>query len=259
MRFEPTLTRARFIRRYKRFLVDAMVNDELVVAHSTNTGSLRGCLEEGAGALLAPASNPARKLRWTFRAIEVGGVWVGVDTSMAVPAVEESLDDGLLEELCPYDRRVREVKYGREGKSRIDLLLSTGGTEVPPRTRRGRPSYDGDERIYVEVKSTTLVEARDGRRVAMFPDAVTARGLKHLEELADVVAQGYRAAMVYVVQRPDADVFSPARHIDPAYAEGFTRAVAAGVEVYALRCEMSERALQPTARLSIEAASEGGA
>lgn len=258
MRFEPPLTRARFIRRYKRFLVDATVKDELVVAHSTNTGSLRGCLEEGAGALLAPADNPARKLRWTFRAIEVDGVWVGVDTSMAVPAVEEALDGGLLEELRPYDRRVREVKYGREGKSRIDLLLSTGGAEVPPRTRRGRPSYEGDERVYVEVKSTTLVEARDGRRVAMFPDAVTARGLKHLEELADVVAQGYRAAMVYVVQRPDADVFSPARHIDPAYAEGFTRAVAAGVEVYALRCEMSERALQPTARLPIEAASEGG-
>lgn len=262
MKFEPPLQRATFLRRYKRFLVDATLDDgddAVVVAHSTNTGSLRGCLREGAGALLAAADNPNRKLKWTFRGIKVGRVWVGVDTSMAVPMVEAALDRGLLPELTPTDRRIREVKYGEEGRSRIDLLLSSGGELVKPARARARPMWRGDQRIYVEVKSTTLVETSSGERVAMFPDAVTSRGLKHLRELEGVVAKGHRAAMVYVVQRPDAVSFRPADHIDPAYAAGVAQAAARGVELYAIRCRLRPTALEPEARLPVAYNDEAGA
>ncbi len=252
MKFEPPLQQAIFHRRYKRFLVDAEVEGAPVVAHSTNTGTLRGCLREGAAALLAYTAKPGRKLDWTFRGIKVGRIWVGVDTSMAVPLVEEALAAGLLDELRPFDRCIREVKYGAEGKSRIDLLLSSGGTAVPPANKRARIFHEGDRRVYVEVKSTTLVQNRDGTPVGMFPDAVTTRGLKHLQELIGEVRHGHRAAMVYVVQRPDVEVFSPAEHIDPAYAEGFREALANGVEAYAIRCRMKKGGIEAVARVPID-------
>jgi len=254
VKFEVPLQQATFRRRYKRFLVDAEVDGAPVVAHSTNTGTLRGCLRDGASALLAYTAKPGRKLDWTFRAIKVGRVWVGVDTSMAVPLVEEALDAGVLDDLRPFDRSTREVKYGAEGKSRIDLLLSSGGTRLPLANKRARPAYEGDRRVYVEVKSTTLVEQRGGQRVGMFPDAVTTRGLKHLHELIGEVRNGHRAAMVYVVQRPDADVFAPAAHIDPAYAEGLAEALACGVEAFALRCRLKKTGIDVVERVPIDAA-----
>lgn len=254
MKFEPPLQQVIFRRRYKRFLVDAELDGAPVVAHSTNTGTLRGCLRDGASALLAYTAKPGRKLDWTFRAIKVGRVWVGVDTSMAVPLVEEALDAGMLDELRPFERSTREVKYGSEGKSRIDLLLSSGGELLPLANKRARPTYEGDRRIYVEVKSTTLVEERDGTRVAMFPDAVTTRGLKHLHELIGEVRNGHRAAMVYVVQRPDAEIFAPAAHVDPVYAQALGEALASGVEAYALRCHLKESSIDVVERIPINAA-----
>lgn len=252
MRFDPPLVPGTFHRRYKRFLVDATLEGgEEVVAHSTNTGALLGCLREGAPTALRPADNPKRKLQWTWTMIQPEAHWVGVDTSLAVPLVSEAIDGGLLPELEGYQRRVTEVAYGREGRSRIDLLLSRGG-QVPDGTpKRVRAPWVGDERVYVEVKTTTLVEKREGRRVAMFPDAVTTRGRKHLDELADVVAGGQRAAMVYVVQREDCEVFDSADHIDPEYGDALRRALAAGVEAYALNCRVSPEQLVPLARLEL--------
>lgn len=237
MRFAE-LIEGRFVRRYKRFFVDVELDDgSTVVAHCPNTGTLLGCLEEGAPVLLQPADNPARKLRFTWKAIQLDGGWVGVDTGVAVPLVEEAIAAGLPAELSGYPRCLREVRYGREGRSRIDLLLSRGGTEpAPAKKGRARALPEGDERVYVEVKNTTLV--RDG--VAAFPDAVTTRGQKHLEELADVVSQGHRAAMVYCVQREDAERFEPATDIDPEYARLLERALAAGVEAYALSAQIGK-------------------
>jgi sugar fermentation stimulation protein A len=156
-----------------------------------------------------------------------------VDTGLAVPLVEEALAASLLPTLQGYARRYREVVYGREHTSRIDLLLSRGGAmpaDAAP-SRRGRTLPTGDERVYVEVKNTTLV--RDG--IAAFPDAVTERGQKHLEELMHVVSQGQRAAMVYCVQRSDCDRFAPADEIDATYGRLLRQAVRAGVEAHAIQ------------------------
>lgn len=250
MRFDPPLVPGRLVRRYKRFLVDVELEDgSIVTAHCTNTGSLLGCLTEGSPVMLAPADAPGRKLRFTWKMVRVGRRWVGVDTGAAVPLVVEALERDLLPELGGYDRVLPEVPYGREGRSRIDLLLSRGGSPVP---RRGRRTlFEGDARAYVEVKSTTLAVPGGGGRHAAFPDAVTARGRKHLHELMGVVAEGHRAAMVFCAQRSDCGAFVPADAIDPDYGATLREAVQAGVEAYALAVATGPRHIRPLRRLPI--------
>jgi len=249
--FDPPLVRGALLRRHQRFLVDVRLADgRIVVAHCTNTGSLRGCLTEGAPVLIAPAAGAGRRLLWTWKLVRVGKAWVGVDTALAVPLVEEALTRGLLPELSGYGRRIREVPYGVEGRSRIDLLLSRGGRPAPRRGSR-RVLFDGDERVYVEVKNTTLA-VREGRAsYAAFPDAVTERGLKHLHELVHVRRAGHRAAMVYCAQRSDVTRFAPADDIDPAYGTALREAIAQGVEAYALATNTGPRRIHAARRLPL--------
>lgn len=241
MRFPTPLVRGRLLRRYKRFFVDVALDDgPTVVAHCTNTGRLLGCLREGAPVLLEPADRPGRKLLWTWKMVRVGRTWVGVDTAMAVPLVQEAIRRGLIPELGGFERAVREVAYGAEGRSRIDLLLSRGGRPTPG-ARGPRATYCGDERVYVEVKSTTLVVEHGGRPTGAFPDAVTERGRKHLDELMHVVQRGQRAALVLCAQRSDVRAFRPADHIDPAWGQTLRRALRAGVEAYAFAAHTGPR------------------
>jgi sugar fermentation stimulation protein A len=199
------------VKRYKRFLADVELADgTLVVAHCTNTGTMATCWEPGDLVLLEPATNPLRKLPYTWLACRRDGAWVGVDTGMPNRVVAEAARRDLLAGL-PGLREVRvEQRYGEEG-SRIDVLA---------RDRDGRC-------VYIEVKNTTLRVA-DG---ACFPDAVTTRGAKHLRELRAMVRLGHRAAIVFFVQRDDARRFDAAREIDPGYARELDRAAADGVEV----------------------------
>jgi sugar fermentation stimulation protein A len=249
MLFDPPLLQGRLIRRYKRFFADVQLSaGEHVVAHCPNTGSLLGCLHEGADVLLATAANPKASLRFSWKMVRVGPIWVGLDTGLAVPLVEEALARGTLPALAGYPRRFREVRYGREQASRIDILLSRGG-ELPQVARgKTRALPEGDERVYIEVKNTTLVDAG----VALFPDAVTERGQKHLEELMHVVATGQRAAMIYCVQRGDCASFRPADHIDPRYGKLLRQAQRAGVELYALRAIPGPNGIEPDRLLPIE-------
>lgn len=251
MRFDPPLTEGTFLRRYKRFFVDVRLDDgQEVVAHCPNTGSLAGCLQEGARVLVEPAANPERKLRWTWKMVRIGRSWVGVDTGIANRLVADAIGAGALPALSGYERIVPEVKYGAEGRSRIDLLLSRGGEPRKKGTSRAALlSYEGDERVYVEVKNTTLVTP-EGR--AAFPDAVTERGRKHLGELMQVVAEGQRAAMVFSVQRSDCEAFVPADDIDPAYGRALREAVEAGVEAYALAASIGPRQVRLHRPLAIE-------
>ncbi len=223
---------ATFLGRRKRFLADVELADGTrSVAHCPNTGSMRGCLFPGHRAVLWDSQNPKRKLRWTWKAIEADGFWVGVDTGVPNRLVEAAVAAGDLPGLAGFGEVLRERRMG--ARSRVDLVLRSG-----------------DRLCYVEVKNVTLVE----RGAARFPDAVTSRGLRHLEELADRVREGHRAAMVYVVQREDGSRFEPAGDIDPAYAAGLARAVDAGVEAYALGCRVTPEGVRATGLLPVATA-----
>ena len=199
------------LRRYKRFLADVELDDgEVRTVHCANPGRLIGCQEPGSRVLLRDSENPKRKLRWTWHAIQVGRSWVGVDTSLPNHVVREGIEAGRVPELSGYDELETEVPYGEN--SRVDLLL-----------RRG------EERTWVEVKCTTMARGR----VALFPDAVTARGLKHLGELSARVTAGERAVQLFLVARADVERFRPADDIDPAYAAALRTAARSGVEVLA--------------------------
>lgn len=217
--FSPPLVGGRLLRRYKRFFADVRLDDgREVTAHCMNTGTMLGCLEPESRVWLTPHDDPKRKLQWTWRLASDGAVLVGVDTQLPNAFVAAAVSAGALAELTGYATLKREVRYGE--RSRVDILLT------------GHP---GDPRpCYVEVKNVTLAD----RGTALFPDAVTARGLTHLVELSKVVAAGARAVMVYVIQRGDTERFAPASHIDPAYAAGLRDALSCGVEAIALRCHV---------------------
>ena len=223
IRFDAPPLVGTFERRYKRFFADVRLDDgTLITAHCPNTGSLAGCKEEGRPAWLRDSGDPKRKLRFTWQAIRIGRGWVNVDTSLPNRVAAAAVEAGAIPELEGYANLRREVKYGEN--SRIDLFLSEGE----------RPD------CYVEVKSTTLAD----KRVARFPDAVTERGRKHLNELAKVASQGKRAVQFFLISRGDVDVFRPADDIDPAYGEALRRAVDAGVEPIAWTTRVRPRSFE---------------
>ena len=219
MRFETPLIPAVLIRRYKRFLADIRFADgREAVAHCANPGSMMGLAEPGMRIWVEPNDDPKKKLRYGWRLVEhENGHFTGVDTSVPNRALRDSLMAHEVPGLS-YDTVRPEVKYGE--RSRVDFLLEAAG----------KPD------IYLEVKCVTLMrEAGLGE----FPDSVTARGLKHLQELENVVQEGHRAVLLYLVQRTDIERVSVAADIDPAYAAGFIKARAGGVEVMAFDCDIS--------------------
>ncbi len=216
--FPKSLTEARLIRRYKRFLADVEFSDgEVVVVHCVNTGRMSGCSEVGSRVWLEPADEGSkRKLRWTWVLTETSsGEVVGVHTGFPNRFAAALFRADALKPLSGYTTVRTEVKMG--DSSRVDVFLE------------GHPSQPN---CWVEVKNVTMVTDN----VALFPDAVTERGRKHLNELASCVQRGDRAAMLYVIQRTDGEVFRPADRIDPAYGETLRHVVRdCGVEAYALR------------------------
>lgn len=205
----PALTSGVLLARYKRFMADVKLrNGHVATAHCPNSGSMLGCSEPGRTVYLSRHRNPKRRLPYTWEMIEMPASLVGVNTGIPNRLVKASILAGRVPRLSGYDRLRTEVKYGEN--SRIDLLLEKD-----------------DRRCYVEVKNCTLVI----EGAACFPDAVTARGLKHLIELQKKVREGDRAVMFYLVQRMDAALFRPADHIDPLYGRALREAAANGVEV----------------------------
>jgi len=219
MQFATPLVSGRLIRRYKRFLADIeLASGETVTAHCANPGAMLGLNMPGLEVWVEPNDDPKKKLGYGWRLVRVGGNWAGIDTAIPNRIVGEALEARRIPELAAYAQARPEVKYGTN--SRVDFLL-TG---------------DGLPDAYVEVKNVHLMR-EDG--LAEFPDSVTTRGAKHLDELAAMVAQGHRAVMLYCVQRDDCHRLTLAADLDPAYAAAFTRARAAGVEALAWACVLS--------------------
>lgn len=234
MTFDEPLLRGTLVRRYQRFLADvALDGGETVTAHCANPGSMLGVSTPGSEVWLSAASNPARRLRHTWELIQVGSTLVGINTGRANPLVARAIAGGTIPELGGYAGCRREVKLG--SNSRIDLLLEGAG-RAP---------------CLVEVKNVTLRrDSRPGRPLE-FPDAVTARGTKHLRELARAAQEGARAVMVYLAQRDDSDDFAVADDIDPAYAEALRAAMAVGVEAFCYRCRVSLTGIEVRDRVPI--------
>ncbi len=241
MHLPAPLERATLIRRYKRFLADVRLEDgSETTVHCPNPGAMTGLAAPGAEIWLLPANNPKRKLPYGWELTRVDDHLVGINTARPNTLVAEAIADGRIAELAGYPRMRREVAYGTN--SRIDLLLESD-------------DEDSDDRppCYVEVKNVHL-KRDDGPNpgAAEFPDSVTARGAKHLAEMAAMVEAGARATMVYCVQRGDCDRFCLADDIDPKYAEAFRTAKAAGVTAVAYACKVGLETIEVESPLPID-------
>ncbi|MQA64307.1 MAG: DNA/RNA nuclease SfsA [Alphaproteobacteria bacterium] len=215
MKFSPPLARGRLVRRYKRFLADVtLATGETITAHVANPGAMTGLADPGLEIWLSKSDNPKRKLAWSWELARVGRYLVGINAGLPNRLVEEALGLGIIPELAGYAGLRREVRYGTN--SRVDFVLSDGSRED----------------CYVEVKNVHLKRGP----LAAFPDSVTARGTRHLQELARMAAAGCRAVMLYVVQRADCNAFTIAGDIDPAYAEALALARRRGVELLCYTC-----------------------
>jgi sugar fermentation stimulation protein A len=226
MRFDG-LVPGTLIRRYKRFLADVRLTDgTVVIAHSTNTGRMTGCSDPGSRVWLSRASNPKRKLKWTWELVEVApGVLLGVNTFLANRLAQEAIEAGLVPGLERTASIEREVKL--DDTMRADLRV--------------------DGRCWVEIKNLTLAAGTVGQ----FPDAPTTRGQKHLAALTRAVGRGEQAMLLHLVLRPDIEVVEPADHVDPGWGVAIRRAAAAGVQILAVGADVSPEAIIPARRLPV--------
>lgn len=221
MRFDNSLVHGTLIKRYKRFLADVKLNDgTVVVAHCTNSGSMKSCLEIGAEVYLSPANDPNRKTKFTWEMIQINNNWVGINTSIPNILAYEAIQLRQIAGLHQYTLVKREVKWE---DSRFDLMAK-----------------NDNETCFIEVKNVSM---REGDW-ALFPDAVTLRGRKHLETLIRVKNAGMRAVMFYVVQRSDVVRFSIADSIDPEYGKTLRKALANGVEVFVVQVKVTPQSIE---------------
>jgi sugar fermentation stimulation protein A len=236
MRFPGELVPATLIRRYKRFLADVELADgSITTVHVANPGAMIGLQTPGSRVWLSRSPNKARKLPLSWELVEAdfgtGLELAGLNTGHPNAIVAEALAADAIPELVGYTTIRREVKYGKA--SRVDFLLEASG----------KPS------CYLEIKNVHLMRRA---RLAEFPDSVTARGARHLDELAAMAGQGFRAVMLYVIQIGSADRFALARDIDPAYGAAFDRAHAAGVEALAYKCALCVEEIRLSGPVPIE-------
>lgn len=217
----PPLLAGRLLRRYKRFFADVeLTSGEVITAHCPNTGPMTGVCTIGSPVYVSKSDNPNRKLAYTLEMIEVYDnqpTWVGANTAMPNKVTYLALVNQLIPELGNYDTIRLEVPYGQDRKSRIDFLL-TGG----------------EQPIYVEVKSTTWAQSE----LVLFPDTVTTRGQKHLQELTALLPDA-KPVMLYFINRADCPYFAPGDSADPTYGKLFREAIARGVQILPCRFEIS--------------------
>ncbi len=229
MKFPEKLIHGRLIKRYKRFLADVLLDDNTeVTAHCTNSGTMKSCLEEGAEVYLTPVNDPKRKTKFTWEMIKINGSWVGINTGNPNKLAFDAVVAGTIPELAGYTFVKREVKFG---DSRFDVFAE-----------------NETEKCFIEVKNVSLKEGH----YALFPDAVTTRGQKHLRTLIEVKAKGMRAVMLYIIQREDVEVFAPAKDIDPQYAQLLKQAVNAGVEVIPMQAKVTPHKIELVKKLPFE-------
>ena len=229
MRLPPRQKTGILIKRYKRFLADIELEDgQCRTVHCPNSGSMRGCSDPGSPVIISHSDNPKRKYAWTLEMVQVQGVWVGINTARTNAIVREALEDGLITEWGQIHSIRPEVRVS--DKSRLDFLLETEQGQV-----------------YLEVKNCSLAE----NNIALFPDAVTSRGTKHLLELARLAQGGAKSAVLFCVQRSDATAFAPAAAIDPLYARTLDEVQRQGVQTLAYQADVSPTEIRLARRIPL--------
>lgn len=222
MRFEHPLKRGILLKRYKRFLADIRLPDgSEITAHCPNSGSMRSCSEPGSQVCYSRSENPGRKYPHTLEMVYNGKNWIGINTSRTNAIVVEALEKGRIKELTQFTAIRREVKTSPH--SRLDLMIEKDGKQT-----------------FIEIKNCSLVE----KGCALFPDAVTSRGTKHLHELSRLVSLGHRGVILFLIQRQDCDRFAAAATIDPLYAATLAEVYRAGVEILAYQAEVTPESVE---------------
>jgi len=222
MNFENKLISGVFIKRYKRFFVDVQIENKVITAHCPNTGSMKGLLKEGNKVWLSKSNNPDRKLKYTLQIIEDDNSKVGVNTHLTNKIVLDALKNNLIKE---FDKNITikpEVKFG--DNTRFDFLIA-------------KKNY----KAFVEVKNVTLMRKP---KIAEFPDAITSRGAKHIEELIKASKKGYKVYIAFIIQREDCNQFAIASDIDPEYSELLSKAVKKKLNILCYDCKFSSKGIK---------------
>ena len=229
MKFTKSLIKGKLVKRYKRFFTDVKVNNEVVVAHCPNTGSMMGLLDEGNQVFISKNDNPKRKLKYTLEIIKVKKNLIGVNTHFANKIAFHGLSNNLIKEIANNDTIKPEVFFNKE--TRFDFLV----------TKK-------NQKIFVEVKNVTLVRKE---MIAEFPDSVTSRGSKHLRTLIEATKKGYKTYLLFLVQIQNAESFKIAKDIDKEYYENYLLAKKAGVIFLAYRCIISSKEIKIEKKIKI--------
>ena len=222
MNFENELISGVFIKRYKRFFVDVQIKNKVITAHCPNTGSMKGLLKEGNKVWLSRSNNPDRKLKYTLQIIEDNKSKVGVNTHLTNKIVLDALKNNLIKE---FDKDIvikPEVKFGKN--TRFDFLIT-------------KKNY----KAFLEVKNVTLIRKP---KIAEFPDAITSRGAKHIDELIKASKKGYEIYIAFIIQREDCNQFVIASDIDPEYSELLSKAVKKKLNILCYDCKFSSKGIK---------------
>ena len=230
MNFEKTLISGELIKRYKRFFVDVKINNEVITAHCPNTGSMMGLLDNGNKVWLSKTDQPNRKLKYTLQIIESQKSKVGVNTHLTNKIVLESLKNNLVNKFKNYKNIQKEVKFGND--TRFDFLISKN-----------------KKKTFIEVKNVTLSRKKG---IAEFPDSVTTRGLKHINELLKAGSNGYTIYLFFVIQRDDCNKFKIASDIDAEYGKVITKAVKKNLNILCYDCKISPKGIKLNREIKCE-------
>ena len=230
MNFEKKLISGLFIKRYKRFFVDVKVNNQIITAHCPNTGSMYGLLKKDNKVWISKSDNPNRKLKYTLEIIEDKKSKVGINTHFTNKIVHHALKNKLIKELSNFLEIKPETKYGTN--TRFDFLI-----------------IDKKIKAFLEVKNVTLSRKK---KLAEFPDSVTSRGLKHINELVNAGKKKYKIYILFLVQRDDCDSFSIAKDIDPNYSIALRKAVKNNLNVLCYDCKFSTKGIKLNKKMKIK-------
>ena len=229
MKIEPKLLHVKFLKRYKRFFVDLILNKKKITAHCPNSGSMLGLLNENNEAWISKSDNPNRKLKYTLEIINDKKSNVGVNTHRANRIVEEALQNKNITELKKFNEIKREAKYNKE--TRFDFLLE-----------------NQKEKAFLEVKNVTLSRKNN---ISEFPDAVTTRGKKHLLHLQEAISKGYKSYLLFLIQRQDIKKMVIAKDIDPDYFNEIVKAKKKGVNIIAYSCKVTDKEISVKNKITV--------